>query len=77
MSKFTKLGNIAKVLGISAAAGMVGARMASTPHEADKNGRFGAIASTVVAAAALSIPPLTKIVFRRIRGRIIPIRAKK
>jgi hypothetical protein len=76
MSKFKKLGAIAKNLGLAGAGGYVGARLASSAHEAKDNARSGLKTGLAVGAVASTLPPLSKIVFRRIRGRIIPIKVK-
>jgi hypothetical protein len=76
MSKFQKLGNIAKMLGIAGASGYLGARMASSAAEAKANAKSGLKTGLAVGAVASTVPPLSKIVFRRIRGKIIPIKVK-
>lgn len=86
MSKFRKLGSIAKILGISTAAGYAGSRIASTPAEASANSKVGAASGFVLGSASMIAPKIfkskiakdtAKFVFRRIGGRIIPIRVKK
>jgi len=86
MSKFRKISNIAKMIGISTVAGFAGARIASTPAEAGKNSTVGAATGFALGSATMLAPKVfkstivrdtAKFVFRRIRGKIIPIRVKK
>jgi len=89
MKKLKLLKSLTKVTALTAAGGYVGGRISSTPTEAPTNAIRGAQAAGLVGLAAASSIPIArnkavrkaaraagKYIFRRVRGRIIPIRKK-
>jgi len=88
MAKFKVLKKLAKYAAIGGFAGAVAGHTAS-PAGLRKHGRNEGFVSGALASAALSVAPrgirkLGKmfagkgsVIFRRIRGRIVPIRVKK
>jgi hypothetical protein len=77
--KFTKLNKIAKMLGVVAATTVTGRYAASYVSAADARSaakKEGTTVGAVIGAAAVAAPMIGKVVFRRIRGRIIPIKVK-
>ena len=71
-----KLRSKAGLIGIGTfAAGLHGFISGQPGHRKD-TGREAAILGALATAALVSAPSFTKIIFRRIRGRIIPIRKR-
>jgi hypothetical protein len=67
------LKNLLKFTALGAAAGSVAASGSAQAGMRKPAAREGMVTGAVVGAAAVAIP---KIVFRKIRGKIIPIRSK-
>lgn len=85
MSKFKKLGAIAKTLGITTAVGYLTARAVSSTDEGPQHGKRGAQIGFALGSASMIAPKVmksqtfkdtAKFVFRRVRGKIIPIKVK-
>jgi hypothetical protein len=85
MSKFKRIKSVLGKLTLTTAAGYAASRVVSTPAEANRNSVTGAMAGFATGALAMGVPKaikspmakdIGKVVFRRIRGRIIPIRKK-
>lgn len=71
------LKKLTKNTAVGGLSGYIASRIASTPAEADKNSIVGGKVGAFVGASIAASPTLGKIVFRKFRGRVIPIRMKK
>lgn len=72
--KFLK--KLSKGVALGGAAGYLGARASSSSHEAPDNSKMGGKIGALVGASTVVAPKIGKVVFRKIKGRIIPIRSK-
>ena len=74
MSIKKTIANLVKRTVAGGAVGYVSSRSTSSSAEAGANSKMGGIVGAITAG----ISPLAgKVIFRRIRGRLIPIRVKK
>lgn len=65
--------SLLKYSAVGGAAGYAASRVSSSAAEAPENAKSGLKTGLAVGAAAVIVP---KIVFRRVKGRIIPMRSK-
>ena len=76
MSKFKKLGSIAKLMGITSATAATTSFMSGPIGHRKDAATESAVIAAGATAAGFTAAALGKVVFRRFRGRIIPIRKK-
>lgn len=77
LTGFKKTKKVAKVTALAGAAGAFAGSSGSQPGLRREGAKEGAIVGIAVGASLIAAPKIGKIIFRRIRGRIIPIRVKK